>query len=297
MTTPPAVPDFGPRALRPYRALQGFLPAYTWGLRLVVGRTPRLVLVVLLAALVGFIVGSQGLGRGRFPDVVFDLWRALDVSLLQFAVPLVALVLVAGGFQREVSERTLVYHLVRPISRRTLFLARYLAGCTVAVPVAMVPAFLTLAFSGVELPTADWVRVALPIGLGVVATGAIYYLLAAAFRFGTIAGLVYTFVIDAFIQSASGTMQKLSATYYVRSLHHQLLDPAFVERSSRVAAEVERTARPPMEGLENATLLPGAEPIAWLATRDAVLVLAVLTAGLLVLGLWIVSRRDYALKE
>jgi hypothetical protein len=60
---------------------------------------------------------------------------------------------------------------------------------------------------------------------------------------------------------------------------------------------VARTAPEALEGLENATLLPSKAPIGWLDAHDAVLVLAGLTAGVLLFGLWIVSRRDYPLKD
>jgi hypothetical protein len=256
-----------------------------------------LVVVALLAAAVGFLVGTQGVGHGILPDPAHDLWEALDVSLLRFVIPLVALVLVAGGFQREVSERTLIYHLVRPVSRRTLFLARYLSGCTVAIPVAILPVWTALAFCGVRLPLSVWLSVPLTVGLGVVATGAIYFLLAAWLRFGMIAGLVYTFVIDAFIQGASGTMQKLSATYYVRSLHHDLTDAAFVERSKQVASQVAAHTRLAETEVPGTSLIPDAAQIEWVPAGEACWTLVALSGALLLLGLWIVSRRDYALKE
>jgi ABC-type transport system involved in multi-copper enzyme maturation permease subunit len=292
----PAVPTFGPRGLKPYRPLQGFLPAFTWGLRLALGRPRRIVLVALLGGLVGYLVGAFGPNDNH----VFALWRDLDVALLRFAVPLVALVLVAGGFQREVTDRTLVFHLVRPISRRTLFLARYFAGVVVAIPVAIVPVWSAIYFSGVSLPPPAWMHVAFAVALGILSTGAIYYLLAAWLRFGTIAGLVYTFVVDAFVQGASGSMQKLSATFYVRSVHHDLTDPVFRERSPDVVRAMDRTQSLrdlTEQALRGRSPIPDADKIDWLATGDALVVLAVLTAALLALGLWIVSRRDYSLKE
>jgi ABC-type transport system involved in multi-copper enzyme maturation permease subunit len=298
-----AVPTFGPRALLPYRPLQGFWPAFTWGLRIALGKKRRLLIVAALGTLVGYLVGTRG-GEKRFGvfqrDHVFDLWSDLDVSLLRYVVPLVALVLVAGAFQREVTDRTLVFHLVRPLSRRTLFLARFLAGVVVAIPVAIVPVASTVYFSDVHLPPKIWAGVGLAVALGVLSTGAIYYLLAAWLRFGTIAGLVYTFVIDSFVQGASGSMQKLSAMFYVRSVLHDLTDAHFAQASPQVAHAV-AGKKSLLDKAEDAFrgdyVIPDAEPIPWLATGDALVVLGVLTAVLLALGLWIVSRRDYALKE
>jgi hypothetical protein len=294
MTTP--VLTFGPRGLKPYRPLQGFLPAFTWGIRLALGRLRRIVLVLLVGGLVGYLVGSQGPN----PDRAFALWRDLDVALLRFVVPLVALVLVAGGFQREVTDRTLVFHLVRPISRRTLFLARYCAGIVVAVPVAIVPVWTAIHFSGVTLPAETWLHVAFAVALGVLSTGAIYYLLAAWLRFGTIAGLVYTFVVDAFVQGASGSMQKLSATFYVRSVHHDLTDPVFRSMSPRIVSAMEESqdlGDVAARALRGSNPIPDADQIDWLGTGDALTVVLVLTTAVLLLGLALVSRRDYSLKE
>ena len=291
-----ALPTFGPRGIRPYRRLQGFLPAFTWGMRLALGRLRRILFVVLMGALVGYLVGSQGPN----PDHTFALWRDLDVALLRFAVPLVALVLVAGGFQREVTDRTLVFHLVRPISRRTLFMARFCAGVVVAVPVALVPVWTAIYFSGVALPAETWLDVAFAVALGVLSTGAIYYLLAAWLRFGTIAGLVYTFVVDAFVQGASGSMQKLSATFYVRSVHHDLTDPVFRALSPAVVKAMDATQSltdVADQALRGRSPIPDADRIDWLATGDAVAVVLTITATALLLGLWLVSRRDYSLKE
>lgn len=304
-----AVPTFGPRGHKPYRPLQGFWPAFTWGLRLALGKKRRLVIVAVLGTLVGYLVGTRGMSserahRSGFSDAVYDLWHDLDLSLLRFVVPLVALVLVAGAFQREVTDRTLVFHLVRPISRRTLFLARFLAGVLVAIPVAILPVGAAIAFSGVALPASAWAGIAFAVALGVLSTGAIYYLLAAWLRFGTIAGLVYTFVIDSFVQTAAGSMQKLSAMFYVRSVLHDLTDADFAAQSKSVAAAVASAATGAKGLIEEAaggklrgSAIPDAQRIAWLSTGDALVVLAILTAALLALGLWIVSRRDYSLKE
>jgi hypothetical protein len=302
MSQPAGAPLFGPRLERRQRPLQGFVPAFTWGLRVTLGRRRRLVMVALLGALVGLLVGTQGLGLDRGPlgkpDRVLDLWEALDTALLRFVIPLVALVMVAGGFQREVSERTLVFHLVRPISRRTLFVARYVAGTLLAVPMALVPVWTAMAFSGVRLPLQVWGSALAAVALGVLSTGAIYYLLAAWLRFGTIAGLVYTFVIDAFLQGASGTMQMLSATYYVRSVHHGLSDAAFGERSAAVLARLAEHGAPSEDELLRGRLaIPDAARIDWIPADQAALVLLALSAAVLALGLLLVSRRDYALKE
>lgn len=305
-TLTPAAP---PLVLPPYRPFQGFLPAYTWGVRLTLGRRRRLAIVLIFGALLGFLIGTQGIGRRRLHlpgDGAFDLWRAFDQSLLPYLIPLVALTLVAGGFQREIADRTLVYHLVRPISRRTLFLARFLAGVTVAAPVALVPMATAVATSDVNVPLVVWASLPVTATLGVLSAGAVYFLLSAWLRWGAIAGLVYTFALDNLIRNTPGSMQRLSASYYLRSVHHGLTDQAFAGLSPTVAGRLEqdadllREAGQFEERAASGQFDPGMMPIAripWMEVPEATLTLLGASAALLAVGLWIVSRRDYALKE
>jgi len=78
-----------------------------------------------------------GLGLGQIAsmhdDRVFALWELLDSGLVAVGVPLVALSLVGSGFAEEVQDLTLTFHLVRPVSRKTVFVARYASGLLAAV--------------------------------------------------------------------------------------------------------------------------------------------------------------------
>jgi hypothetical protein len=298
----PADPLLETRVRRATRFGQGFGVAFAWGLRLTLSRPGRLLAVLALGALIGFLLGTEGVARRGHLTLtadmaMHDLWDALGSSLLPLVVPLAALTLVAGAFQREVAERTLVFHLVRPISRKTLYLARYLAGVVVAIPAALVPLATTLLASGVDLPTSVWLSLPLTVGAGVAMCGAIYMLLAAWLRFGMIAGLVYTFVIESFLAASAGSAQQLSSTYYVRSLHHGLTDAAFAERSSLVRDRLAHGAAAPddMEGRVRSFL--EARQIDWLPAEQALIAILLLTTALLAVGLWHVSRKDFPLKD
>jgi hypothetical protein len=300
--TRPADPLLETRVRRAPRPGQGFGVAFAWGLRLTLGRPGRLLAILGLGVLVGFLLGTEGVARRGSLTLgsdmaVHDLWDALAKNLLPLVVPLAALTLVAGAFQREVAERTLVFHLVRPISRKTLYLARYLAGVVVAIPAALVPLVTTMLASGVDLPASVWLALPLIVAAGVALSGAIYMLLAAWLRFGMIAGLVYTFVIESFLAASAGSAQRLSSTYYVSSLHHGLTDSAFAERSSFVRDRLAgRTSAPDdMEGAVRSFL--EARQIDWLPADQALIAILLLTTGILAVGLWHVSRKDFPLKD
>jgi hypothetical protein len=237
--------------------------------------------------------GSPGSGLARAYDPAGGLVRTLDDAILKYVLPLVALVLVAQGFSREVADRTLVYLLVRPVSRRTIFLARYASGLVSAGFAVVLLVGTTLGLSGVRLPPATWAAILGAALIGTAAIGAVYYTLAAMFRFGTIAGLVYTFVVEVFLSGSRGNMQTLSLMYHVRSLHHRWTDgvllPLVKGRSSLDGPAVDLGPRNP--------LLDAAARIEYVQPAEALLVLGVLAGAVLLVGLWYVSRKDFALKD
>jgi hypothetical protein len=291
MSAPAAPRPYGPR-LPPFA---GFGASLGWGLHLLLRRRLRLLAVVGAAALVGFVVAWQGLRPGH---EAYDLWEALDRGLLPYAVPLVAFALVAHGFQREVAERTLVYHLARPISRATLYLSRWLAGVLVAAPVAALPLLVATLASGVRLPGETLLALLATATLGAMALGAVYYTLTSVLRFGIFSSLVYTFVVEPLLADAPGGSRKLSVTYHLRSLHHRLTDPAF-EAASPEVADALRPAIPqfPRDLSAIAEWLPEAARSEWIALGTAVPVLFAATAALLGFGVWRIRRRDFPLRD
>jgi ABC-type transport system involved in multi-copper enzyme maturation permease subunit len=291
-----------PPTTQPTGRWAGFVPAFTWGVRLALGRRRRLLIVMLVTAGVGALAGffsthnDHGV-RTPVGEGAFQLWDVLRAAVLPFCVPLAALTLVAGAFQREVSERTLVFHLVRPISRRTLYVARLLSASLVAIPVALLTPLTALAVAGLPLPASVAWSMVPTVGLGVLATGAMTALLSAWFRFGIIASLIYVFVIDSFMNEATGTMQRLSIVHHVLSLFHRFCDPAFSALSPRVQALTSEVVEPKFDPENVVFQVLESPPIPWMEIGPASLVLLGTTVVTLVLGAWIVSKRDYPLKD
>ncbi len=272
-------------------ALAGFLPVMLWGLRenftlkkLVV----RVGLAVGVGLLGSLIITLAKPRRGRDPDGYHTLWELLDEQMLLLILPLIALLLVGPMFSREMRQRTLVYHLVRPVSRTTVFLSRFFAGAIPAALLAIIAFWSLLHFSALGIDRSVWSGTAITAFMGVLVLGAVYYVLSAIFRRGLIAGLVYTFVIEVLIGNLPGTIQKLSIRYHLRSLHHGLTDDAFVEHSRRVARQVELTAQ---GGSGLNIRIPFEEP------ATAAITLFVITAALLAFGCYRTATRDFALKD
>lgn len=290
-SAPPPPPSraraFETRRLRP---LERFGVVFAWGLRRLF-KTKKFVWTACLAAAVGVLAG---LAMSGVADPAYALWDFLGTAALGVCVPLIALALAAGGFGEEVSEQTLVFHLVRPVSRTTLFVARFVAGLGPAIVASCALALLATALSGVGVGVTTVGYALASAAVGTAAVGAIYYALAALFRRGLVAGLVYTFVIEGFFQFIPGSVQKLALTHHVRSLFHRLCDADFAKLSTRVAREAVRGNASVMRPRSIEDLVP---PEPWTTVTSALVICAVVACAALLAGAWTIRRRDFALKE
>jgi len=286
-----AVPATAPVRLPP---LARFGVVFRWGLLRGLRATRFRVAFTLVAVL------GAGLGylTTHNQDPAFHLWKLLDGGLLGIGVPLLALSLVGSGYGEEVQEQTLVYHLVRPVSRSTVFLARYVSG---AVPgmlaAAVIPVAAALA-AGSKVGGPALASLALVGAIGAATVGAVYYALAALFRRGLVAGLAYTFIAEGLFQFLPGGIQRLSLMHHVRSLLHRWTDDAFAKTSTWIASAVERT-RDVERGATDAAgvVFRRAERERWTSTTNAILICAGVIVAALVIGARAVSKKDYALKE
>jgi ABC-type transport system involved in multi-copper enzyme maturation permease subunit len=274
--------------------LAGFGAVLRWGLGLTL-RRHALLLYLALAVGVGFLV-SLIVRRGgkvtEVPELAKWLWRSLDYGVLAFPLPILALLLIGPAYTREVRARTLVYHLVRPVARHTVFLARFAAGWIPAVLVAGVLFHAAVEFSGVGLPAGVYVSLFLVGALGTLSLGAVYYTLSVVFERGVMVGLLYTFLIEVMLASLPGTMQILTLRYHLRSLYHGWVDGPFTEISPGVAERVAGGSHNQEQRSDQIF-----SPVPFESPEQAIAVLLVVSAALLAFGCWRVARRDFPLKD
>ena len=269
--------------------LTRFGTVFGWGLARTF-RTKKFLVVSLLAVVGGLCLGWLT-KASRQP--ILSFWETLDNAFLGIAVPLIALAMVGGGYGEEVQDQTLVYHLVRPVSRTTVFLARYAAGVvpgTVAGAALVVSGCLA---ANVGVSKGTIAETAGLAALGVATVGALYYALAALFKRGLIAGLVYTFVVEGFFQFLPGSVRQLSLMHHVRSIYHRWTDDAFAAVSKDVARVIEAASQKVMG--EVSPLAPAEEP--WTSVSTALLLCVGVVAVSLWLGARTIARRDFALKD
>jgi ABC-type transport system involved in multi-copper enzyme maturation permease subunit len=277
----------------PLPLLHGFAPAFGWGLRRGMRATrfrSALILAGGIAALAGYVSTKTG-------DAPRHLWTVLESALLGMVVPLVALGVVGAGFGEEIQEQTLVYHLVRPISRRTLFLARFAAGAVPGMIAAAAIPIAAVLVSGVKLPASVPVLSALVFAAGALVVGSIYFTLAAVFQRGLVAGLVYTFLAEGLFQFLPGSIQNLSLMHHVRSLFHHAIDADFAPLSARIVDDMAKRLPRPKADDPSGMLFRKATQEPWTDTGTAILICVVVAAVALWIGARAVRRRDFALKD
>jgi ABC-type transport system involved in multi-copper enzyme maturation permease subunit len=274
----------------PLRPLARLGAVVAWSLRRTL-RTRKFLITGLVA--VGGAAGLTLLAGAHAQDPTFEFWTALDEAFLAVGVPLVALALIAGGFGEEIQDQTLVYLLVRPVSRTTAFVGRYAGGALAGSVVAAAMVGVATLVSPARIGIGTVLLISAIAAFGAVTVGALYYALAALFRRGLVAGLIYTFVVEGLFQSIPGSTRKLSILHHVRSLFHHATDDDFVPLSPEIAEAVRKaaeTARAPIASLGDAV-----EP--WTSVPTAIVVCAIVIVGSLGLGSYLIRRRDFALKE
>ncbi len=248
-----------------------------------------LLITLGLGAAVAFGAREES-GRAFRGDLLLQIWEALDTQVLQILLPLIALIFAGPIYSREMRQRTMVYHLVRPVSRSTVFLARYVAG---VVPAAVCATLLSLAvvvFADASVPAIAWTALPLTALLGTLVLGSIYCTLGAIFKRGVIAGLLYTFMMEVVVAGLPGNIQTMSVRFHLRSLYHGLVDGPFAEVSKDVAAKVGGTS-----SAGGSMMIVDAVPFD--DPAGAVLALLGITVVILGLGVAHVRGRDFALKD
>src|SRR5258706_2201426 len=152
---------------------------------------------------------------------------------LQVVVPLVSLLQGQAVIAREVEDRTITYLFSRPIARPAMFFGRTLGALAFTLLLLLAGAVLLLLAAAqgptgklpdpTLFPLAPWTSdgIVLPllvaVALGALAYTTLFAALGVFTRHPMIAGLAYTFAIEAFLANLPGSSQALTVQYYLRS--------------------------------------------------------------------------------
>jgi ABC-type transport system involved in multi-copper enzyme maturation permease subunit len=197
---------------------------------------------------------------------VFSRWIVFEV-VATFLLPLWSIAFATEGVGREREAQNLLWVLTRPLPRPAIFLAKY---------VALLPWCLALNLGGFALiclaggypgrmalalywPAVFW---------GTLAFAALFHTLAAAFRHSAMLALLYSFFIETVVGNLPRDLKRFSLSFYMRSMMYD-------------------EARGLGIGPENPLIYQT------VSGTTAWLVLAAATAGLLIVGCIVFSRREY----
>lgn len=176
----------------------------------------------------------------------------------------------------ELDDKTITYLFMRPITKRTIYIGKYLAFLVVAMLLLVPSMTLTFLIAMMADPAGELVR-HLPIllqdmavlGLGVLAYGALYSLIGTVFKRPVFVGLGFAFVWETIVTFIPGYLGKMTVKHYLLAL---LPHPA--------------GQRGVVSFFESATSAP-----------VAILVLLGISAAFIWLGAWLFTNREYVLEQ
>ena len=202
-------------------------------------------------------------------------------ALIQVVVPATALIGGVAALGDDIEDGTIAYLVTRPVPRAAIFLGRTLA-CLVWVLLAIGSSAVALAFVsgvGITLGTAldgsrdtDLERAGGALLVAALAGGLTYTTLfaalGAAVRRSMLIGVGYVFAIEVFLANLPGKTRSLTIQHHLREIV-RALSPGRWGPPQRFV----RVTEPDLSG--------------------SAVNLAIVTAIALLLGCWIVSRRQY----
>lgn len=185
--------------------------------------TRRGIATAGLAAVPLVVAGALALGRVETYDI--RLFQTLMVPLsLQVVLIFVTLVNATALLREEIEDQTLPYLLMRPITKPTLAVVKYL-GYLVAVLVLLIPPIVlayvvTQGYEGSSIGAdADVLAAFLTTTvLGSAAYGAFFGFLSVLVRKPLAVGLLFGFVWESIVGSIPGDVPLLSIIHYLRSI-------------------------------------------------------------------------------
>ena len=176
----------------------------------------------------------------------------------------------------EIDDKTITYLFMRPVSRRIIYLGKYLAYLVAASLLLLPTAVVSFLIAMIADPPGEAVQ-HLPILfkdlgvliLGILAYGALYALIGAVAKRPVFVGLGFAIVWETAVTFIPGYLSKMTIKHYLLAL----LPHAAGERG--VLSLLESPTSPPI----------------------AIVVLLATPAGLLALGAWIFTRNEYVLEQ
>jgi ABC-2 type transport system permease protein len=212
--------------------MRGFLLVFAMTLRQLLARKKAIVLVLisLFPAALGLIARFFA---APYPNTPF--LNTVPNLFNSFLVQVLALFYGASVMRDAIEDRTAVFILTTPTSRRQYVLGAYAAlvvNLLLLLELAVVAAFLTWGaglpgpFSGGPVFGPECLSLMKAVAVGVAIYAAAFMLLGLYTRHSAVVGVVYYIVFEGFLATVPGPARRLAISAHLDAL----LDPHFVTR-------------------------------------------------------------------
>lgn len=190
------------------------------------GRTVRLVALFSLLPVVFSLIYTLDSG-GDSPSVFLTNEIVINI-LTATLLPLATLMLATSAFGDEIEDRTLVYLVLKPVSRLRIIIEKYLAVVLMAVVALWAGWIITwlVAGRGDALDSADVMAAgAGAIVFGVAGYGAVFLLISLLTRRALVVGIFYILIWESLLSRPDflGGAWVLSIRRYTQSIYARLL--------------------------------------------------------------------------
>ena len=182
--------------------------------------------VALLAAAPLLLGGIEILATGRDSDVRTFLGPLFNELSIPTLLPLIALILATTAISNEISDRTLIYLTLKPLSRMRLILEKLSAVFLTGTLIAISFAFLVWIALGLTASTADGnLLVAMFVAsiFAVAGYASAFSLLSLMVNRVLLAGLIYVLFWESLLARFIPGVRLLSIRHYVQSIYTDIL--------------------------------------------------------------------------
>jgi ABC-2 type transport system permease protein len=189
------------------------------------GKTVRnvalLAAVPLLIGLIDIIASGTNI---TIRTILGHSFNELSIPTL---LPLIALMLASTSIGNEISDRTLIYLVLKPWSRMRLIFEKYLSSIVVGILITIAFAFLTwlvLAIVGSRFDGELLLAMIVASILAIAAYAAAFTLLSLLITRVLMAGLLYVLIWESLLARFIPGLRLLSIRHYVQSAYAEILN-------------------------------------------------------------------------
>lgn len=221
-----------------------------------------------LAVLCGLIVVAGTRQRDPSPKKLAE--QVLVPTYIGFLMPILAICYGASAIGGEREDRTLIYLLISPIPRPLVYLTK--AAATISLVTAWSGGALAVlcGLAGESGQSTFDVFCSASL-LGAAAYAALFLMLGAIFRFGTVIALAYWFFLEVLFGNMPGIIKRVSVAFYVRCIVYDAGTNLELGPARKAAREM---------------FLP-------VSGRTASITMFCTIFALLIVGLFVFSQREY----